>query len=192
MGATTPRTPMRDTGAHSVRGGACVGRAEPKVRAQTSARRSGATNTDPPPEACVGGRRKGEILLHVLPKRRGQQYRVRGDVQARLTRGLDAPMIIGLRLDAHLRPEATTARPHFHHTGCRRAASATDTNTFDTNTFPNSFPTTRGGAIFTCYRGLRCSLGSGGANRRHTSAVGTAKSRRHATHRSLSLDSAWQ
>jgi hypothetical protein len=34
----------------------------------------------------------GDILLHVLPDKRGQQYRVRNDVRTRLTRGLKAPM----------------------------------------------------------------------------------------------------
>ena len=55
-------------------------------------------------EACAGGRREGDILLHVLPKSRGQQYRVRGDVRARLTRGLAAPLIIGLLPDTRLQP----------------------------------------------------------------------------------------
>ena len=36
------------------------------------------------------------MLLHVLPEGRGRQYRLRGDIRARLTHGLEAPMIIGL------------------------------------------------------------------------------------------------
>jgi len=35
----------------------------------------------------------------VLPKSRGQQYRVRSDVRARLTRGLEAPLKLGLLPD---------------------------------------------------------------------------------------------
>ena len=40
----------------------------------------------------------------VLPKSRGQQFRVRDDVRAGLTRGLEAPMIIGLLPDTRLQP----------------------------------------------------------------------------------------
>ena len=61
---------------------------------------------DSPQEAGAGGRREGDILLHVLPKSQGQQYRVRGDVRARLTRGLEAPLITGLLPDARLRLHA--------------------------------------------------------------------------------------
>ena len=71
--------------------------------AQTSAHRK-YRHTDWSPETSVGGRREGDILLHVLPKSRGQQYRVRGDVRARLTRGLAAPLIIGLLPDTRLQP----------------------------------------------------------------------------------------
>ncbi len=73
-------------------------------------------------EACAGGRREGDILLHVLPKSRGQQFRVRGDVPASLTRGLEAPLIIGLLPDILLHTHATKAELHFHHSGCRSAA----------------------------------------------------------------------
>ncbi len=45
----------------------------------------------------------------MLPKGRGQQYRVRSDVRARLTSGLEAPLKIGLlpdtRLRLHILPE---------------------------------------------------------------------------------------
>ena len=50
----------------------------------------------------IGGHREGDILFHVLPKSRGQQFRVRDDVRARLTRGLAAPLIIGLLPDTRL------------------------------------------------------------------------------------------
>jgi hypothetical protein len=49
------------------------------------------------------------IQLRVLLEDRGQQCRVRSDVRARLTRGLEAPLIIGLlpdtRLQHHELPE---------------------------------------------------------------------------------------
>ena len=61
----------------------------------------------------------------MLPKSRGQQYRVRGDVRARLTRGLAAPLIIGLLPDTRLhRPRLPTAQLHFHHSGATRQHKA--------------------------------------------------------------------
>ena len=70
--------------------GACFRGAEPGLMAQSSARRIAGHRL-----AAGGVRRRtslGDILLHVLPKVRGQQYRVRWDVRARLTRGLEAPI----------------------------------------------------------------------------------------------------
>src|SRR5271157_1510899 len=43
-------------------------------------------------EACAGGRCEGDTLLHVLPKSRGQEYRVRSTVRARLASALEAPL----------------------------------------------------------------------------------------------------
>src|SRR5271157_4379605 len=59
-----------------------------------------------PPEACAGGRREGDILLCVLPKSRGQQFRVRSAVRARLTSGLEAPL-----RSVHHRTRGTTVVP---------------------------------------------------------------------------------
>ena len=70
--------------------GACFRGAEPGLMAQSSVRRIAGHRL-----AAGGVRRRtslGDILLHVLPKVRGQQYRVRWDVRARLTRGLEAPI----------------------------------------------------------------------------------------------------
>src|SRR5271157_6059513 len=76
-----------------------------------------------PPETSVGGRREGDILLRVLPKSRGQQYRVRSDVRARLIRGLEAPLKLGLLPDTRPQLPKTTKRSlNFHHSGCREAA----------------------------------------------------------------------
>ena len=101
-GAINPQTPMRRRG-YIAFGGACFRGAEPGSKAQTSGH-AVVPSHGPSPKTSVGGRREGDILLHVLPKSRGQQYRVRGDVRARLTRGLEAPMIIGLLPDTRLQP----------------------------------------------------------------------------------------
>jgi hypothetical protein len=88
-GATKPLDPHEARGAHRSRG-ACFRGAEPGLMAQSSARRIAGHRL-----AAGGVRRRtslGDILLHVLPKVRGQQYRVRWDVRARLTRGLEAPI----------------------------------------------------------------------------------------------------
>ncbi len=74
-------------------------------------------------DECRKGRREGDILLRVLPKSRGQQYRVRSDVRARLIRGLEAPLKLGLLPDTRPQLPKTTKRPlNFHHSGCREAA----------------------------------------------------------------------
>src|SRR3954454_21058134 len=71
-----------------------------------------------------GGRRRTSqvevSLLHVLTRERGRQYRVRGDVRARLVGEFAASMC--QRPPTRHPPPAprtTTPRPHFHHTGCR-------------------------------------------------------------------------
>ena len=73
----------------------------------------------------------GVSLLHVLPDGGGQQYRVRSDVRARLSGGLEAPLIYRpVTRSPPPTPLTTKARPHFHHTGCRIS---------DINDYPESY-----------------------------------------------------
>ena len=62
----------------------------------------------------------GVSLLDVLPDGRGQHYRVRSDVRARRSGGLEAPLISRpVTRSPPPTPLTTKARPYFHHTGCR-------------------------------------------------------------------------
>src|SRR5271157_2478289 len=94
-GAISAPDPHEVPGVHCFRGGGRASVVQDPVRWHRH-RRAVCRHANWSREMSVGGRREGDILLPVLPKVRGQQYWVRCDVRARLTRGLDAPMIIGL------------------------------------------------------------------------------------------------
>ena len=69
----------------------------------------------------LGGIERGNNLPRVLPDRRGRQLQVRGDTQARLIVGLEAPQEAGLR-PRRWKSSSIIITPNFHHSRCRKAA----------------------------------------------------------------------
>src|SRR5271157_3474013 len=89
-----PQTPMRRRG-YTAFGGACFRGAGPGSMAQTSARRSIVTRTGRRRRASEDVARE-TFCSTCSPRFGGNNTGYVATVQARLTRGLEAPMIIGL------------------------------------------------------------------------------------------------
>src|SRR5262249_54040357 len=74
-----------------------------------------------PPEACVGGRREGDILLRVLPEGSGATLPGTGATSGPDWWASSRPQLVKRPATRHSPPRTwtTTVRLHFHHTGCR-------------------------------------------------------------------------